>query len=378
MAEMTGVNIRLAVMSEKSDPPIYIRPEIRAVPAYRQGAVPTTPGFKLSSNENPFPPQPAVVKAVAEAPLSRYAAPAMPALRAAIGAQFGFDDDTSQARVHLGAGSVSILFQLVQAVAGPGDEVVFAWPSFEAYPLLGIASGATSVRVPLTDTAEHDLEAMSAAVTGTTRAVLLCSPNNPTGPIITRDAFREFMASIPSDVLVVLDEAYREFVTDPDAVRGEDEIHRYENLAVLRTFSKAYGLAALRIGYGIGHPAIWEAARVTGIPLSISPQAERAALAALEPETREAILSEVIALADRRDALAADLRSIGYSVPHAQGNYVWLDLGERASALGERFAAEGILVRPFPDLGVRISVGEPESIPEVLRIATDFQAQDGR
>lgn len=359
-------------MNEHRTSPVRIRPEILAVPGYRQGKTPTRAGFKLSSNENPFPVHPRVAEAVAAVPVNLYGAPAMTDLRARIGNEFGFDEAESQARVHLGAGSVAILYQLVQAVAGPGDEIVYPWPSFEAYPLLSIASGATSVPVPLTEAFEHDLDAMAAAITERTRAVLVCTPNNPTGPIVRLDEFERFMAQVPSDVLVVLDEAYREFVTDAEAVRGETLLSRYENLVVLRTFSKAYGLASLRIGYGVGHPAVWEAARVTGIPLSVTSQAEAAALAALEPETRAVLDTQIETIIERRETLVTSLRALGLHVPEAQGNFVWLPIGAASSDLADAFAEEGTLVRPFAGEGVRISVGEQESIAAVVRIVKDF------
>ncbi|GAA1619144.1 histidinol-phosphate transaminase [Leucobacter chromiireducens] len=366
-------------MSDNAPPPVQIRADVLATPAYRQGAAPTKAGFKLSSNENPFPPLPGVLEAIAErSEVNRYAAAAMPELRAQIGAEFGVPGD----HVHLAAGSVAILYQLVHAAAGAGDEYLYAWPSFEAYPALGLASGAVPVAVPLTATAEHDLDAMAAAITERTRVILLCTPNNPTGPALRRTEFDRFMARVPADTLVVLDEAYREFVTEPDAVRGEDVLAAHPNLVVLRTFSKAYGLAALRIGYGVGDPAIFRAAASVSIPLSVTGIAESAARAALAPEAR-AVLSERIAvLAERRDRLAAALRELGVAVPEAQGNFVWIP--ERATggvpdalALAADFAAEGTLVRPFAGSGVRISVGEEESLTVIIDIVRGHLAQLG-
>ncbi|PRI12295.1 histidinol-phosphate transaminase [Leucobacter massiliensis] len=360
-------------MSDTPAPPVRLRADVLATPAYRQGATPTKPGFKLSSNENPFEPLPGVLAAITErAGLShRYAAAGMPELRAAIAEPFGVDAGS----VHLGAGSVTILYQLVHAAAGPGDEYLYAWPSFEAYPALGLASGATPVAVPLNARAEHALDAFAAAITERTRVVLLCSPNNPTGPAIGRADFDRFMARVPADTLVVLDEAYREFVTDPQAVRGEDVLREHPNLVVLRTFSKAYGLAGLRIGYGVGDPAILGAAASVAVPLSVTGIAESAALAVLAPEAREAGAERIAALAERRDGLAASLRELGLDVPEAQGNFVWIretaagEGGvESALALAADFAEAGTLVRPFAGHGVRISVGEAESVPEVLRV----------
>lgn len=361
-------------MSDSAQPPVRLRADVLAVPAYRQGATPTKPGFKLSSNENPFEPLPGVIEAMhARSDINRYAAAAMPDLRAAIASEF----ETSIDHVHLGAGSVAILFQLVQAAAGPGDEVVFAWPSFEAYPSLGLASGAVNIPVPLNDRAEHDLDAMADAITDRTRVILLCTPNNPTGPTIRRDTFERFMLRVPTDTLVVLDEAYREFVTNPEAVLGEDVLRRHPNLVVLRTFSKAYGLAALRVGYGVGDPAILGAAASVGIPLSVTGIAETAARASLEPAARGAHAERLAILVERRDALAAALRDLGLAIPEAQGNFVWIPQSEQrdAVALAAAFAEAGTLVRPFAGAGVRISVGEPESIPVVLDIVRGFLAE---
>ena len=358
-------------MSETAIPPVRLRADVLAVPPYRQGATPTKPGFKLSSNENPFDPLPGVREAIAAtSEVNRYAAAAMPELRAKIAGEFGVTLD----HVHLAAGSVAILFQLVQAAAAAGDEYLFAWPSFEAYPALGLANAATAVRVPLTERAEHDLDAMADAVTERTRVILLCTPNNPTGPTIRREEFDRFMARVPSDTLVILDEAYREFVTDPEAVHGEEVLGEHANLVVLRTFSKAYGLAGLRIGYAVGDPAILAAAATIGIPLSVTGIAEAAALASLAPEARAAHAGRIAELTARRDALAAALRALGLEVPEAQGNFVWIPEGEGEGRIGDtaalatRFAEAGTLVRPFPGLGVRISVGEAESVPVVVDI----------
>lgn len=374
-------------MSPTTEPPIRVRPEIRAVPPYRQGAALARPGFKLSSNENPFPPLEAVTETLrAETGVNRYAAASMPELRTAIGAHFALDAETSQGAVHLAPGSVAILYQLVQAVAGPGDRFVYAWPSFEGYPLLGLASGAEAISVPLAAGARHDLDAMAEACDERTRAVILCSPNNPTGPAISRAEFDRFMARVPRDTLVILDEAYREFVTDSDAVRGEEVLVQHPNLVILRTFSKAYGLAGLRIGYAVGDQRILDAARTTAIPLAVTAQAEAAARAALTAEATAELEAQISTLVARRGELASGLRAQGFDVPDAQGNFVWLPLPtasasasgvstDAATELAAMFAAEGTLVRPFKGHGVRISIGEADSVAEVLRITAAFVAR---
>jgi histidinol-phosphate aminotransferase len=343
-----------------------VRPEIAALPPYKQGKQAGADAFKLSSNENPFDPLPGVLEAVrAASALNRYPDATAGRLRSRLAERFGVSDTS----VHVAAGSVSILAQLVQATCGPGDEVIFAWRSFEAYPWLGVVAGATLVQVPLTDDARHDLPAMAAAITDRTRAIIVCSPNNPTGPIVTQDEFDAFADAVPADVLIMLDEAYAEFVTDPASVDGLRVLggEGRANVVVLRTFSKAFGLAGLRIGYAIGHPRILDAARSTSIPLSVTAHAEVAALASLDAE--EALLERVRTIAERRDRLAAELRASGWRVPEAQGNFVWLPAGEQSLAVAEAFDAAGLIVRPFAGDGLRISVGEEDSVDKVLRIA---------
>ncbi|MFH8252802.1 histidinol-phosphate transaminase [Microbacterium sp. B2969] len=349
-----------------TDAPVRIRPEIAALPPYKQGTQAGPGSFKLSSNENPFDPLPGVIEAVQSATaLNRYPDATAGRLRERLAERFRVTLD----EVHIGAGSVSILAQLILAAAGPGDEVLYAWRSFEAYPGLVLIAGADPVQVPLGDGARHDLDAMAAAVTERTRVVIVCSPNNPTGPIVGHDEFEAFLAKVPHDVLVILDEAYAEFVTDPDAVDGMRVLGSagHPNVVVLRTFSKAFGLAALRVGYAIGHPRILDAARSTAIPLSVTAHAEVAALASLDAESE--LLERVEVIAQRRDALVAGLRELGWAVPDAQGNFVWLPAGAESLAVAEEFVAGGLVVRPFAGDGIRISVGEHESVDKVLRIA---------
>ncbi len=350
-------------------PPIRLRPEIAALPAYRQGRQADGDAYKLSSNENPFPPLPSVVAALAAAaPVNRYPDASAARLRTALAERHGVDVD----RVHIGAGSVSILAQLILATAGAGDEVIYAWRSFEAYPSLVTVAGATSIAVPVSADGRHDLAAMAAAVTPRTRCIIVCSPNNPTGPTVGGDEFEEFLAVVPDDVLVILDEAYAEFVTSADSVDGLGGTRRggyldRPNVVILRTFSKAYGLAGLRVGYGIGHARVLDAARATGIPLSVTAHAEDAALASLRAE--EELSVRVRAIVERRERLVAGLRGQGWRVPDAQGNFVWLGVGEDALRVAELFDEAGIIVRPFAGDGVRISVGEEESVDIVLQVA---------
>lgn len=271
--------------------------------------------------------------------------------------------------MHVAAGSVSILHQLILATSSVGDEVVYAWRSFEAYPSLPLVAGATGVQVPLTADSRHDLDAMADAVTERTRAVILCTPNNPTGPIITSDDFATFVERVPTDVLIILDEAYAEFVTAPGAVDGlaERVFERHPNVVVLRTFSKAYGLAGLRIGYAIGNEKVLDAARTTGIPLSVTSAAENAAIASLDAESE--LLERVAVIVERRTRLVEGLRRQGWDVPDSQANFIWLPTGERTVEVAAAFASADLIVRPFPGDGIRISVGEEASVDRVLEVA---------
>ncbi|MFT4284961.1 MAG: histidinol-phosphate transaminase [Protaetiibacter sp.] len=344
---------------------VILRPEIAALDPYRQGRPAPADAFKLSSNESPFPTLPAVTEAIAAASVTRYPDGSASGLRVRLAERFGVTVD----EVHVGAGSVSILHQLAQAAAGPGDEILYSWRSFEAYPGIVTVSGATSVTVPNRADGSHDLPAMAAAVTERTRLVLVCTPNNPTSAIVTGPEFEAFMAQVPDTVLVVLDEAYREFVTDPDAVDGIPLLERYPNLVVLRTFSKAYGLAGLRVGYAIGPAYVLDACRATAIALSVTEPAQRAALAALDHE--QEYRPQLAELVERRDRIRDGLRAQGWEIPEPQGNFVWLPTGEHTASAAQLLEAHGIVARVFAPEGIRVTVGEEESVDRLLAAADE-------
>ena len=353
-------------MSPSDQPSVRLRPEIVALPAYRQGKAADAAAFKLSSNENPFDPLPGVVEAVnAVSTFNRCPDASALALRERLAARFGLTAD----EVHIGAGSVALLAQLIQAAAGPGDEVLYSWRSFEAYPSLVTVSGATSVRVPNRADHGHDLPAMAAQITDHTRVVIVCSPNNPTGVIVTADEFAAFMAQVPADLLVILDEAYAEFVTDPAAVNGPSLLGRYPNLVVLRTFSKAYGLAGLRVGYALGAEYVLDAARASAIPLSVTEPAQRAAIASLEHEAE--LLERVAGLSVLRDEIWRDLVEQGWNSPQPHGNFIWLPTGELTVWAADVFSEHGIVVRALPPEGLRISIGEHESVENLLKASQE-------
>ncbi|RLP75266.1 aminotransferase class I/II-fold pyridoxal phosphate-dependent enzyme [Mycetocola tolaasinivorans] len=344
-----------------------LRPEILASPVYRQGRAAGADAFKLSSNENPFPPLPAVLAAItAELEINRYPDATAAALRGTLAARLG----TTADEVIIGSGSVALLQQFILAAAGPGDEVAYSWRSFEAYPTMVTVAGATSVPVPNRADGGHDLPALADAITPRTRVVIVCSPNNPTGVTVTAEEFTAFMETVPSDLLVLLDEAYAEFVREPEAVDGRELIGRYPNLVILRTFSKAYGLAGLRVGWATGPEAILDAARATAIPLSVTGLAQVAAEASLEAEAE--LLERVEKITVRRTAFIDALRAQGWNIPASESNFIWLALGDHTLRAAERFFDAGLVTRPFAGDGVRISIGEEESLTPLLTVAQEI------
>lgn len=346
---------------------VRFRADVEAMVPYRQGRSADEDAFKLSSNENPYDPLPAVLEAIASSTINRYPDSSALRLRTVIGQR----NNISAEQVQVGAGSVSVLAQLISAAAAPGDNVVFAWRSFEAYPLLIATAGATAIAVPNTPDHRHDIRSFAAAVTDRTRVVIVCSPNNPTGTIVTHDEFIRLMADIPPTVLVVLDEAYIEFVTDPEAVRGVPLLARYPNLVVLRTFSKAYGLAGLRIGYAMGAEYVMDAARAVAIPLSVTEPAQRAAIVSLDHD--QELLERVSELCSLRDRVWGSLIELGWDAPRPHGNFIWLPTGEDTSRAIEILARHGIIARGLGE-GVRVSVAEPESVDKLLAAAAEIVA----
>lgn len=335
------------------------RAVIAALPAYVPGRPPTPrpgrPTYKLSSNENPYPPLPAVLAAAAEAAavMNRYPDMGCTALYAALAEKL----DVTPEMLAAGTGSVAVLYHLLQAFCDPGDEVVYAWRSFEAYPIAVSVTGAVSVQVPLTDDARHDLAAMAAAVTERTRVVIVCTPNNPTGPALTHTDLEAFLGRVPSDVLVVVDQAYLEFVRMPDAADGLALLRSHPNVVVMRTFAKAYGLAGMRVGYTVSAEPIAAAIRACALPFGVSSIAQATAVACLEHEAE--LFERVDQIVAERGRVVAALRDQGWALPEAQGNFVWLPLGGRTAAFAAAADAAGIMVRPFADEGVRVSIGEP-------------------
>jgi histidinol-phosphate aminotransferase len=347
------------------------RPAVAAMPAYRPGRNPADlareigveRAVKLASNEVAFPPLPAVLQAIAATAgeTNRYPDNGAAVLTAALADRYGVEP----AQVATGCGAVTVCQQLAQAYNEPGTSIAFAWRSFEMYPLLAQVAGARTQMVPLVpgtpggvpDT--HDLDGLAAAIDETTRLVFVCNPNNPTGTAVRRPELERFLDAVPASTLVVLDEAYREFVTDPEVPDGVELMRGRPNVAVLRTFSKAWGLAGLRVGYLLAEdPAVADAVRRTHMPFSVSMLAQAAAVAALasEDEVRE----RCAAVVAERTRLTAELRGRGLTVADSQANFVWLPLGERTAEVAAALEARAVITRPFAGEGLRVTVGTPE------------------
>jgi len=347
------------------------RPAVAAMPAYRPGRNPADlaretgveRAVKLASNEVAFPPLPAVLQAISRtaAETNRYPDNGAAVLTAALADRYGVEP----AQVATGCGAVTLCQQLAQAYNDPGTSIAFAWRSFEMYPLLAQVAGAGTQQVPLVpgspgaapDT--HDLAGLAAVIDGSTRLVFVCNPNNPTGTAVRRRELERFLDDVPATTLVVLDEAYREFVTDPDVPDGVELMRGRPNVAVLRTFSKAWGLAGLRVGYLLAEDvAVAEAVRRTHVPFSVSTLAQAAAVAALasEDEVRE----RCAAVVAERARLTGALRTRGLPVADSQANFVWLPLGERSAEVAAALEARAVITRPFAGEGIRVTVGTPE------------------
>ncbi|MCG2799790.1 MAG: histidinol-phosphate transaminase [Cellulomonas sp.] len=346
---------------------VPLRKALADLPAYVPGA--RSPigaqAYKLSSNENPYPPLPTVMAAIADAAVDVNRYPDMYAteLSEAIGAALGVGADT----VVPANGSVAALGHVLSAVCEAGDEVVVPWRSFEAYPIAVTLAGAVGVRVPVAGDGRLDLAAMAAAVTGRTRVVLVCTPNNPTGPAVHAAELEEFLAAVPGDVLVVLDEAYVEFVRDPLAADGLAVFAAHPNVVLLRTFSKAYGLAGLRVGFAVARPRLAAGIRQASTPFGVSHVAQLAAVASLGVKAE--LDRRVDAIVAERTRMLGGLRAQGWTVPDSQANFVWLGIGERTVPFAEACGRAGVMVRPFAGDGVRVSVGESEATDILLEVA---------
>ncbi|OLT13311.1 histidinol-phosphate transaminase [Actinomadura sp. CNU-125] len=348
---------------------VHVRPPLVRLQSYVPGR--KAPGATLlASNECPYGLLPGVAARVADMTtgLSRYPDMGAARLLEALATHHGVTPD----RIAVGAGSSEVCGQLLHTVAGPGTEVVYGWRSFEAYPILTTVAGAAPIPVPLRDHVQ-DLDAMAAAITELTRLVFVCNPNNPTSTAIDEAALRAFIDRMPDHVLVVVDEAYREYA-DPSAVPDALELFGDRpNVVVLRTFSKAYGLAGLRVGYCVGAPELIEQVRKTQTPFSVSALAQEAAIAALGEQ--EEVARRASLTITERHRVTRELRRLGYVLPGSHANFVWLPLGEDSTAFTDHCLDNGVILRAFPTEGVRITIGLPEENSAFLALAETWRAR---
>jgi histidinol-phosphate aminotransferase len=333
------------------------------IPAYTPGK--TVPGaIKIASNETVHGPLPSVRAAITEAMdnLNRYPDNGYRDLRERLAKH----TDVTPEQISVGCGSVSLSQQLIQITSTIGDEVLFAWRSFEIYPLQVRTAGATPVQVPLRDHV-HDLDAMLAAITDRTRLIFVCNPNNPTSTVVDPEALARFVAAVPSDIMIVLDEAYVEYIRDgltPDSI---GLVRTHPNVVVLRTFSKAYGLAGLRVGYAVADPDIVTALGKVYVPFSATSLSQAAAIACLD--AADELLARTDTVVAHRARVSTTLRDAGFTLPPSQANFVWLPLAERTLDFVARAADNRLVVRPYGEDGVRVTIGAPHENDAFLEFA---------
>jgi histidinol-phosphate aminotransferase len=321
----------------------------------------TDDAIKLASNESPLPPHPEVVEAIAKAAaqVNRYPDPQARLLRSRLAERC----ETEPGRIAVSNGSCEILLAAAEALCEPGAEIVYAWPSFSMYPHMSALSGAREIRVPLAGGWVHDLDAMREEVTAATQIVVVCNPNNPTGTYLPAQSIGEFVESVPKHVTVIVDEAYIEFqaVDHPDATI--DLLSGHPNLVLLRTFSKVYGLAGLRVGYALCSPQFRAAVDAVRQPFSVNLLAQTAAAEAIlhQDDVADRVERNIV----ERMFVEEGLAEMGLEAADSQANFVWVSLGDRDErAIVDALAKSGVAVRPGAALGaegnLRVTYGTRE------------------
>jgi histidinol-phosphate aminotransferase len=329
---------------------------------------------KLASNENPLGPSPRALEALGTAAqaIHRYPDGACFALRARLAERMGLGPD----RFVFGSGADEVLELLAKTFLAPGDRVVLPWPSFAMYPLVVQGMGAEPIAVPLTAEMDHDLPAMAAAVAEGAKLVMLCNPNNPTGTSFGADALADFIAEIPDDVIVVLDEAYFEYVRRPDFPDSPALIAARPATVALRTFSKIYGLAGLRVGYGISDPELIGFLDRARHPFNVNSLAEAAALAALDDD--EHVRRTLELNGSGIDFLTRELEALGYRVWPSDANFILVETG---AGYADALLRRGMIVRFHAGVGldqhIRISVGTPEENEKLVKTLQTIEHEGG-
>ena len=346
------------------------RAAVEAMPSYKPGKdakqseaeLGITNAIKLASNENPLEPLPEVVAAITAVltGVNRYADHRAMELRQAIADWRGVE----VAHVTVGNGSSAILHRLAGAYVDSGDEVLYPWRSFEVYPVYTKLLDGVPVTVPLVDQTA-DLDGLLAAITDRTKLIMIANPNNPTGTAVSAAQLDDFCASVPDRVVVVIDEAYFEFVDPALGNTITDVLPHRQNVIVSRTFSKAQGLAGLRVGYAVADPQIIAAIDKTQLPFAVNAAAQAGALAAIRHADMIAVRVESIVA--ERTRVMAEVRSWGVELPESQANFIYLPLGERANDVFAAMELDGLVTRLFDQLGVRITISTPDENTRMLK-----------
>jgi histidinol-phosphate aminotransferase len=320
---------------------------------------------QLASNESPFPPHPKVIEAIERAAgvMNRYPDPGATLLRRRIAERY----ETEPGRVAVGNGSCEILLAAGEALCEPGDEILYAWPSFSMYPFMPALTGAREIRVPLAEGGVHDLDAMAAEVTAATQLLLVCNPNNPTATHIPATEIAAFCERVPTHVTIALDEAYVEFQTHDDPDATVDLLDEFPNLVVLRTFSKCYGLAGLRVGYALGSAKFRAAIDAVRQPFSVNALAQAAAAEAVlhSDDVARRVESTVV----ERARVETALEEMGLGRTESQANFSWIDLGE---------ADEAEVVAGLAERSIAVRPGTPLGGPGHIRVTYGTAAENGR
>lgn len=347
---------------------------IMQLPAYVAGKASQDPAvIKVASNEMPFPTLPSVQEEISSriSGLNRYPDAAMVSLTAHIAREI----DVPEESLCIGNGSVALIEKILADVSGPGSEVIIPWRSFEAYPIAVQMAGAETIRVPLRADGNCDLAAMLAAVTPTTRAIIVCTPNNPTSAALTHNELHDFIQQAPKNVPILLDEAYIDFVQMEDPVLGIELVREFPNVLCLRTFSKAYGLAGLRCGYVVAEPSIAHALNSSNTPFGVNTLAQVAAQAALRE--RPEVNRRVGIIQSEREKLVTALRSLGWKGPEPQANFVWFELGKHSQSFDKMCSKHGIIVRTFKGEGTRVTIAEAEASQRLIAAYEEWIHQGG-
>lgn len=324
------------------------------------GALPTAlDPTALSLNENPFPPLPSVRSALSASieAANRYPEYLPERLRSLIADRMGLCDE----QVVIGAGATGVIMQVLHAVTSPGDTMVMASPTFDGYPIFAQMARLRSVTVPLDAHGHHDLDAMASAAADAS-VVVVCRPHNPTGTIEPAADLERFLRRVSPDTVVLLDEAYAEFLAPECRIDAVDLVARYPNVVVLRTFSKAYGLAGLRIGYGFCAPRLARQLWTMQLPFGVAITAFVAVAASFDAETE--LYQRIRMITSERRYLRMRLRSMGVYSTESNANFVYVP--ERGRDWGPAFASTGVRVRQYADGGVRITVGDRRSTRAVV------------